>query len=272
MDGRHQYLGGHLAELSLTRKLHQSTLTQVIRLRRSSRRLDFYTQIDWQETHKLLKVAFPTALHSDEALHEIQFGHVRRPTHRSRPFDADRFEVSQHKWSALVETSRGAAILNDCKYGISTEGGTLRLTLLRSPAAPDPSADRGEQVFTYSFYFWNGSLAESGLIEQAYDLNIPPLVLPGAKGEGWLFKLDSPNIVLESVKPAEDGSGDLVLRLYEALHTANRARLSVNLPIQGAWLTDMLEENPAQVDVSEQNLLLDFRPFEIKTLRLRIIT
>ena len=115
----------------LRRKLHDSELTQEVRLYAGSRRIDFATRVEWREKHKLLKVNFPVNVHADEALHEIQFGHLRRPTHASRPFDADRFEVSNHKWSALVEENRGVALLNDCKYGLNVEGNSHDMFLWR---------------------------------------------------------------------------------------------------------------------------------------------
>jgi alpha-mannosidase len=107
--------GPLLATLRISRTLHHSTMTQEISLRRGSRRLDFATTVDWHERHKLLKVDFPVTIHANEALHEIQFGHIARPNHASRPFDADRFEVTNQKWTALLENNRGCAVLNDCK-------------------------------------------------------------------------------------------------------------------------------------------------------------
>ena len=142
--------GPVVATLRITRKLSNSTLEQEISLRRDSRRVDFHTVIDWRERHKLLKVAFPVAIHANEAIHEIQFGHIARPNHRSRPFDADRFEVVNHKWTALAEQSRGCAVLNDCKYGVNVLGNTIKLTLLKSALAPDMHADQGVHSFTYA--------------------------------------------------------------------------------------------------------------------------
>ncbi len=189
--------GPLVAKLSLHRKLGKSTVDQVISLRRGSRRVDFATTINWQETHRLLKVSFPFNIQTSEVVSEIQFGHIRRPNHKSRPFDADRFEICNHKWSALTEGNRGAAVLNDCKYGLSANGGSINLTLLKSPTAPDMTADKGVQVVTYSLYTWNGSLEDSGLVREAYDLNVPVLVVPGSGGEKSLFGLDSKNIVIE---------------------------------------------------------------------------
>ncbi|MCD6289876.1 MAG: alpha-mannosidase, partial [Anaerolineae bacterium] len=197
--------GPLVATLRITRRLHQSQMTQEVTLRRDSRRVDFHTVIDWQERHKLLKVAFPVDFHADEAIHEIQFGHIRRPTHRSRPFDADRFEVVNHKWTALAEENRGFAVLNDCKYGVNVSGNSINLTLLKSALAPDMTADRGRQEFTYAFYAWNGSFAESGIVREAYELNVPVRTAPGAAGEQSLFSVDAPNVIVETVKPAGDG-------------------------------------------------------------------
>ncbi len=265
--------GPLFAALRVTRPLHDSTLTQVIRLRRNSRRLEFETVVDWRERHKLLKVAFPVTIHADEALHEIQFGHLRRPTHASRPFDADRFEVSAHKWSALVEEGRGVALLNDCKYGLDVTGNTFNLTLLKAAMAPDMRADLGEQRFTYALYAWNGSFFESDVICEAYELNVPVTAVEGTAGAARsLFTFSAPNVILETVKPAEDGSADIMLRLYEAKRTATRCVLEVGLPVASVIQTNMLEEPESALSCEEGRVVLEFRPFEIKTLRLTLGT
>jgi alpha-mannosidase len=261
--------GPLFATLKVTRKLHQSALTQEITLRRDSRRVDFATKIDWQETHKMLKVNFPVNIHANEAIHEIQFGHIRRPNHQSRPFDADRFEVSNHKWTALTEENRGCAVLNDCKYGVNVLDNSMNLTLLKSALAPDMTADKGLQEFTYAFYAWNGSLAESGIVHEAYDLNCPVSVVSGAAGEKSILTMDAPNVVIETVKPAEDGSGEVVVRLYETMRMSTRCTLSTSLPVQSAAETDMLENGKEALICDEGKIVLELRPFEIKTVRLK---
>ena len=256
--------------LRIARKLHNSTMTQEISLRRGSRRVDFATTVDWQESHKMLKVAFPVNIHANEAIHEIQFGHIRRPNHTSRPFDANRFEVCNHKWSALAEENRGCAVLNDSKYGLNVLGNSINLTLLKSALAPDMTADKGIQTFTYSFYAWNGSLAESDVVREAYELNVPATTVSGAGGEQSLFSVDAPNIIIETVKPAEDGSADVIVRLYEAKHMATRAALTTSLPVKRAAVTNMLEEFEADLPCASGKIALEFRPFEIKTVRLTL--
>jgi alpha-mannosidase len=258
------------AQIKLTRALSQSSITQVITLRRASRRLEFETTIDWQEKHKLLKVAFPTNIHASEAIHEIQFGHLRRPNHRSRQYDADRFEVSNHKWTALAEENRGVAVLNDCKYGVNVLGGTINLTLLKSALAPDMNADKGIQTFTYALYPWKGTFAECNLVREGYELNVPPMVIPGEAGQGSLLSVDAPNIVLETVKLAEDGSGDIILRFYESKRMATRCTLTLGIPAHAALQTDLTEEGGEPLPIGFGNVALDFRPFEIKTVRLKV--
>lgn len=261
--------GPLVASLRIKRQLHKSTMTQVISLRRGSRRVDFDTTIDWRESHKLLKVAFPVDIHTNEGVHEIQFGHLRRPNHKSRPFDADRFEVSNHKWSAIMEENRGFAVLNDCKYGLNILGNSINLTLLKAPLAPDMNADKGIHKLTYSIYPWNGSFAESEVVRESYDINCPVMIAQGATEKSTsLFSVDAPNIIIETVKPPEDGSNDIIVRLYESKRMATRCVLSTSLPVTGLEETDMLENAQKTLEIKDNCVTLDFRPFEIKTIRL----
>ena len=263
--------GELFATLQVRRKAHHSELVQEITLRRGSKRVDFHTVIDWRERHKLLKVGFATNIHANEAIHEIQFGHLARPNHRSRSFDADRFEVANHRWTALVEARRGAAVLNDCKYGVNVLGACINLTLLRAPMGPDDLADRGRQEFTYAFYVWSeGSLADSGVVREGYELNIPPTVADGVAGSRSMFAVDADNVIIDTVKPAEDGSGDVIVRLYESMRTATTCELSTTLPVAGAVETDMLENCRTPLGQADGKIALDLRPFEVKTVRLKL--
>lgn len=260
--------GPLFGQLRVRRKINHSMLTQIITLRRDSRELTFDTEIDWQERHKLLKVAFPVNVMAREALHEIQFGHLARPTHRSRQFDQDRYEVSQQKWTALVEADRGFAVLNDSKYGVDVLDNCISLTLLKAPLAPDMTADLGLQRFKYGVYFWYGSLAESQLVQKGYEMNVPAQVVPGSAGSRSLFSVEPGNIILETIKPPEDHqAGAVVVRLYESLGTHTQGLLATSLPFAAVDQTDMLEQSSTSLVLDEGKVLLNFRPFEIKTLR-----
>jgi alpha-mannosidase len=260
--------GPLFAALRVSRRIASSSFTQEIRLARGSRRIEFRTRIDWREDHRLLKAAFPTTLRSDEGLYEIQFGHVRRPTHRNRRYDADRFEGCHHRWAALAEAGRGVAVLNDCKYGSDILGGTISLTLLKAPFVPDMGADRGAQEFSYALYAWNGPFAPDGPVREGYAFNVPPALAAGAAGERSLLSIDTPSVVLEAAKLAEDGSGDLVLRLYESSGSAIRTALHLGIEAGSARATDLLEGGGTEIPLRGGVVELEFRAFEIKTLRL----
>lgn len=261
--------GPLFVSLRLSRDLAFSGIVEEIRLTREGRRVEFHAVVDWREDHKLLKVDFPTRLKADDALYEIQFGHVCRPTHGNRRYDADRYEGCHHRWVALEERGRGVAILNDCKYGSSVAGGTMSLTLLKAPWVPDMTADRGRHEFSYAFMVWNGDFAEQGPVREGYDFNVPPLSLSGRMRGRSLLRIDKPSVVIETMKLAEDGSGDLVLRLYESSGGATRARLDLAIGFSETLETDMLERGGIACPRDGQALLLEFRAFEIKTLRLR---
>jgi len=260
--------GPLLAVLRITRPLHRSTLTQTVTMRRNSRCVDFHTVIDWRERHKVLKVAFEVDYHAENALHEIQFGHVARPTHHSNPFDAARYEVSNHKWSGLVEPGRGFAVLNDCKYGLNVLGRSINLTLLRSPLAPDGRAEAGRHEFTYAMLPWTGPFVDCGVVREGYELNCPVTTARGLAEQRSVFGVDDPNVIVDTVKAAEDGSGDTIVRLYESKGTATRAALTVSLPVRSASLCDMLENVIEPATIQDDRIMMDFAPFKIKTLRL----
>ena len=256
--------------LRVRKALHHSTLEQVISLSAGSSRIDFDSTVQWNELHRLLKVEFPTGIHAEQGINEIQFGYVNRPTHRSRPYDADRFEVCNHRYTALCDATHGAAVLNDCKYGVSMLGDTIGLTLLRAAACPEMRADNGEHHFVYSYYVWNGSFESCQVVREGYALNVPPVSRPGCGGEASLFTVDKPAVILETVKCAEDGSGDIILRLYESKHGATTTTLHTTLPVQSAQLCDMLESPLEDVPIANGSLALALRAFEVKTLRLKL--
>ncbi|MCC8150468.1 MAG: glycosyl hydrolase-related protein [Lachnospiraceae bacterium] len=269
---------GAEALLEVSGQIGNSSCSQIIRLQANARRLEFETTIDWHEQHRLLKAAFPVSVYADNGINEMQFGYVRRPTHRSRAYDRDRFEVCNHRYSALCEENHGAAVLNDCKYGISMNGNSLELTLLSAATCPDRHADQGRHIFTYAFTAWEETFFESDVVLQGYELNVPPVVTTGSCQLFSAFAVDAENIILETVKCAADGSGDLILRLYESKKAGTFAKLQINLDAFGVpqdgyklFICDMLENKKEQISVKQGTANLCFRPFEIRTLRLVII-
>ena len=170
--------GPHRAAIRVTRRFRDSTIVQTYRLWANSARLDIATDIDWHERRILLKARFPLAIRSDTATFECAHGVIRRPTHRNTSWDTARFEVAAHRFADLSEHGYGVALLNDGKYGHHALGNELGLSLLRSPAYPDPLADEGRQSFTYALYPHSGDWLTGGVLAEAEDLNQPLLGRP----------------------------------------------------------------------------------------------
>ncbi len=248
-----------------------SRLSQVVSLDALAGRLEFDCTVEWRTQHQFLKVEFPLNVRTQAATYEIQFGHLQRPTHFNNSYDMARFEVPAHRWADLSEPDFGAALLNDCKYGYAAHGNTLRLSLLRGPTNPDPQADQGEHRFRYALYPHSGGPQTGGVVQEAYDFNVPLLVLPSdgpEQAQSW-FSLDGPALVIDTLKKAED-SQDLILRLYESRGTRGAARLSSPLPIAGAARANLLEDELAPLAWQDGGLELAYRPFEIITLKLSL--
>ena len=261
------------AAIAIERKAMSSTIRQVISLSANSARLEFRTDIDWQERQMLLKVAFPVAVFSPSATYDVQWGNVERPTHRNTSWDWARFETCAHKWVDLSEGDYGVSLLNDCKYGHDIADNVMRLTLLRSPIHPDPEADRGQHSFTYALLPHDGRW-DRKTIAEAYQLNDPVIAAkaggsasPAVYVEAPLLSSDNPNIVIETIKRAEDGNG-IIVRLYESFRTRGKVRLAAAVPIARAEKVNLLEEPMAQIDISDGAAVFNIRPFEIVTLRI----
>jgi alpha-mannosidase len=234
-----------------------------------SPQIDFETIVDWHGRHQLLKVGFDLSVSAPCAKHEVQFGHLERPTHQNTSVDRARFEVSQHKWTDLSENRYGVALLNDCKYGISILDNDLRLTLLKGGCHPDPRGDEGIRKFTYSLRPHIGGFSVENVVRPAYELNIPVLISrnnPSSRSEP-LLEIDASNIILEATKIAEDQNG-LIFRFYEAERSAVKARIHFNFTVKQVFLTNLLEEIESQLPHNSHSVELEFHPFEIRTLKI----
>lgn len=272
--------------IEIRRRILNSDYVQQIALAYNSARLDFSTDIDWNERHIMLKVAFPVEVFSPTATYEIQWGNTERPTHRNTSWDWARFETCAQKWVDLSEGGYGVSVLNDCKYGHDIRDNIIRISLLRSTTYPDWNADQGEHRFAYSLLPHNGRWNEA-TIAAAYELNDPLLVwmqegeaqLPPAVAEDGtaaafgpyppsFVACDAPNVVIETVKLAEDGD-DLIVRLYEAQRMRGPITVTTSFPIKEAFRVNLLEEKQTKLEVNGNALVYPIRPYEIVTLRIR---
>jgi alpha-mannosidase len=266
-----------------------SIIRQRIFVYRNLPRIDFDTEVEWRERQTLLKVAFPVNVNALRATYDIQFGNIERPTHWNTSWDWARFEVCGHKWADLSEGDYGVSLLSNCKYGWDIRGNVMRLTLLRGPIQPDPQADLGVHRFTYSLYPHSGDWRASQTVQRAYELNAPPLKMPcavtrrsadreaaGKKAGDMLpasvsfATCDRENLIVETVKKAEDGDAWIV-RLYEAYNQRGHGTLTFFRDVKEAHCVELLEHDldGPKPKVSGHKVSFDFRPYEIKTLRVR---
>jgi alpha-mannosidase len=242
-----------------------SHLVQTVRLDAGARRLEFHTEVQWRERHRMLKVAFPLRVHADHASYEMPFGHAERPTHYSTLADLARYEVPGHRWADLSEHGYGVALLNDGKYGHSAYENTLRLSLLRAPTSPDPEADQGDHHVAYALMPHTGGWRDAGVVAEARRFNQPLLWAQGS-GEARSFAaVDHPNLVLDTIKRAEDGEA-LVVRLYEAHGARGTASLELGFPVRSARFANLLEDPGEQARVHGGSIEVPYAPYEIVTL------
>ncbi|MEO7015558.1 MAG: glycoside hydrolase family 38 C-terminal domain-containing protein [Leifsonia sp.] len=260
--------------LRIVRRFGESAVTQTLTLRAGAIALDIETEVDWHERQRMLKLAFPVDVHTASARSEIQFGHIERPTHTNTSWDTARFETSAHRWVHVADATFGVGVANDSTYGHDITrhpregGGTysrVRQTLLRAPLFPDPEADQGRHVLRTAIVVGGVDAA----IENGYRLNLPlrtavaPVVEP-------LVASSAAAIVVETVKFAEDGSGDLIARLYEAHGSRVTGTIIAGFDHNGVVETDLLERRravDAVIETAGSDVTVALRPFQLVTLR-----
>ncbi len=248
-----------------------STLVQVVTLAADTKRLDIETTADWREKHRMLRVSFPVAVQAESFSSDIQYGCIQRPTHRNTSWDTARFEVAAHRYVDLSDRDYGVALLNDCKYGHKVHENVLDLNLLRSPTHPDPDADQGAHVFTYSLLPHTGTLTESPVMAEASCLNVPALVFEGRRGAFTPpCRLEGSGVSLEVIKRAEK-SRTVVIRLVETDGRQSTCRIIPADPKTVLVETNLVEwtEEGRFVPGPDGAVELALTPYAIRTFKLQ---
>lgn len=257
-----------VGELALEFAIGGSTITQTLRLRAMSRRLDFVTHVQWKERGRQLRVGFPVRLRTQQSTTEIQFGLQNWSTSTNHSWERAQTDVPAYRFADLSESDYGVALLNDCKYGYHIKEQTLDLHLMRASVYPDETADQGDHEFTYSLLPHLGRLEQSDVFFEAEALNQPVRVV-SMPGCDLPLRIAAQGVVVEAVKLAED-SDDLLLRLYESRGQRERITLAPArnnaVTFHGCSLLEKAGEPlPTNGDVCE----VEFAPFEIKTVMCR---
>ena len=251
----------------------RSTIVQTLRLEPGSNALDIGVEVDWHESEKFLKLAFPIDIHAEEVAAETQFGFVKRPTHVNTSWDFARFETSQHKYLFLEERDWGVAFANDSTYGFDVQRTTesngatvtsVRFSLLRAPKFPDPEADQGSHSMRFKI---RPTATIQDAVHLGYELNTPAIEVLGNRPVEPLVTSAASQVIVETVKLAEDASGDLIVRLYESTGGRCDSLISFAGSASSISLTDFLEAPVSVEKTSGDSINLEFRPFQVVTLR-----
>ncbi|KAI1637398.1 glycosyl hydrolases family 38 N-terminal domain-containing protein [Biscogniauxia mediterranea] len=246
--------------------------------------------VDWHETMKFLKVEFPVDIKNSEASYETQYGLVKRPTHYNTTWDMAKFEVCCHKFADLSEHGYGVSILNDCKYGFATCGSLMRLSLLRSPKAPDAHADMGKHKIRWAILPHRGELGAT-TVRAGYNFNNPlkvlssePTDLTAALSTHPIQLTGDDSLVLDCIKRGEDDEDvsvdgglphrkgqSVIVRVYDSLGGRSRGRISTSWDVKNVYKTNILEDDGEEISPDADGAFpISLRPFEVATYRLQL--
>lgn len=253
---------GERVTVRVTKKHNSTVITQDIIAYAHIDRVDFVSHIDWQEKYKLLQVSFPVNVYATQASYEIAYGIVKRDTHANTPAEKWKHEYAAHRFTDLSDDVYGVAILNDCKYGHNVIDNDMIMTLFRNTDNPSRFRDTGEHDFAYSILPHIGGLSAGRVAQNAYQFNSPFIV---CEGEGFaekpLISLSNEGMIVDCIKPAEDGNGYIV-RMYEPYGIPGKTVLNVN---RNAKITEV---TPLEEYLCEYNGEIAYKPFEIRTFRI----
>ncbi|WP_405138081.1 alpha-mannosidase [Nocardia sp. NBC_01388] len=264
------------AVVRVGRSFGSSKVEQTLSLRAGARGLDIDTGVDWHETEKFLKLAFPLDIHADRYASETQFGHMFRPTHTNTSWEYAKFEACNHRFVHVAEPGWGVALVNDSTYGhdvtrtVRADGGTtttVRASLVRAPRFPDPQTDHGTHTFRHSL-IPGASIGDA--VCAGYRINLAPITPTVAEAVAPLFTIDNRAVVTSAVKLADDGSGDVVLRVYEAEGGRVSALVTLGFDTSRLQVCDLLErptESDSSAVLDGSAVRLQLRPFQLVTLR-----
>lgn len=260
--------------IRVTRHWQSSTFTQDIVLYANADEVEVTNNIDWHETHVLLKAAFPLAASGANASFEIPYGSIDRPTTRNNSFEKAKFEVPAMRWADLGDDAHGFSLINSSKYGYDAVGNQLRLTLLRSPTWPDPDADRERHRFSYVLYPHAGTWKDAGTVEHGYDFNYALEAMQVQPHEGDSGKqhsfasVDAKNVVITAMKKAEQDEA-LIVRFYEWAGKGGNVTLTVPAGAVGASVVNLMEKpEGSPLTVSGDRVTVPVTPYQIQTVRI----
>jgi alpha-mannosidase len=261
------------AVIRVTRTWQSSKFVQDITLAAGSDEVDVINDIDWHETHILLKAAFPLAATSNKATYEVPYGSIERATTRNNSWEKAQFEVPALRWADLGDGQHGFSLLNESKYGYDDEGNVLRLSLLRSPTWPDAEADRGHHHFSYAVYPHGGDWKQALSVRHGYEYNYKLVAMQVESHTGTLAakysyaSVKAENVVLTALKKAED-SNALIFRMYESAGKSSDVEIHLPKGATSATVTNLLEKSEGmELKLTGDTVTAPIHPWEILTVQ-----
>ncbi|MCX6150934.1 MAG: glycosyl hydrolase-related protein [Ignavibacteriales bacterium] len=256
-----------------TENFPSSFFTQDIILYKDLARIDFKTDVDWWEDKTMLKVAFPLSFSDSVATYEIPYGTITRSTGNTTSWEKAQYEVPAIRWADVSSGNYGVSLINNSKYGYDIKGNVMRLSLLRSPKWPDPTADRGKHSIEYSLYPHQGNWKEANTVRTGYEFNYPLIAVVNDLHKGELpdsksfVQLDADNLILTQIKKAED-SDAWVLQWYESKGKDTDAKLILPVTPKKIVLSNFLEDDKEQVLFEKNLVVVPTKKNEVKTIKI----
>ena len=263
--------GPVLTKLRVEYRFNQSSIRQDLIFYKDLERVDFDTTVDWKEKHYMLKAHFPVDIFYNEATYDIQYGNVKRATHKNTSWDVARFEVCAHKWADVSEAGYGFSLMNESKYGYSVDENSCALTLLKSSTYPNPEADQEVHHFTYSILPHQGDWREADTPGQAYRLNIPVMTTAGRGADPALPAfacVDREGVMIEVVKQQLDGE-DTIIRLYECHGARTNVTMTLGKAPEAVSLVNLMEDEIGPAACEGNQVRFVMKPYEIVTFKIR---
>ena len=183
----------------------------------------------------VLRLALPLALDQARGRYEVPFGAVDRDLCHGE-------EVPALQWAQVSGLAgsqpAGCVVANDCKYGHSLDGSTLRVTVVRSSHDPDPLPEIGQQGVRLALTPFAGELPVADAVRAGQAFNNALRVvgtdvhagsLPPAAA---LLTVAGEGLVVGGLKKAEDAAA-LIVRLFETTGQPQSATITPDPQLLG---------------------------------------
>jgi alpha-mannosidase len=261
---------GPFASATMTYIIGKSKIIQTVSIQQGSTDIKFETKVTFNETRKMLRVAFPVTVYAETVKYNIPFGYVERATTHADKIEKAQYETSGQKWVDINDGIRGVTLINDCKYGFHNWDNTLDMNLIRSPMRPGIDADKGEHEFTYVFHPYTGGFEQSNAFGLGYLHNTDIYITEKAgddyaeKAPECLCDISNPEIIFENIKKSETCDG-YVLRFYNSANKTNKTDIRLGYGLEAVGFCDMLDNVIEKLE-GGVSLGLELKPFEIISL------